>query len=652
MKDFKFGKNPVRSLESFGVSGLLNEGCQVFYDSIFSTKHLGRVTDLINAKFGIQGAAEFKLRAVVLFTAYEGYFAAVSMKQPVPISLEFGSDEEKIAIGISFQLPTRIPVNEAETTKRITSGTPKGALEELAVQITKYAGRVVMRYQAGQNRLEIVSLLALPGKISDADAQTSNPFIFVNVQATSQQVAPAKTYTELGDLPYAELLKADASRMRKLPYSSGDFSKVSGGDQNAGKFVTVIAADQAQTPPPSVQTISGTGESINDTQTTVIAGSKTDGSQAPTLLNKIFPFLKKKKSGGFGISIGGGSESMSTETSNQLNLAMDELEAALDYSEGKKKNPEKDAAGADAEKVKDVRAENYKKNLISDIVAARGRLVDLAKKLNQSIRKKEIEIKSSRDQMKEEIRKREEIIKQREAKINHLTEQMSVFNNTIENLKDTMHDGEQDTGMKQRFAMSQKMIATLKEENLKLYAKIEKLRETISDNKASVRNDAERMSEIATLSDQLQKSQRSIDDLRKTNQELSDRNKTLQAASKEGAEGRAIEALKQKLAAAATAISVRKKEVEQLSSQLSSSKQQELQMKMELEKSRAEVRKLKRKIAGLPPEESESGTLGQAATKPGEAKPGEPAKPDAKKPAAPAATKPDPKAGGNGGKAA
>src|ERR1700728_4056867 len=69
----KFGKLPARAPESFGVAGLLGDRCKIYYDSIFSARHIGRVSDLLTAQLKSIGFDELEFRTVLMFSLYEGY---------------------------------------------------------------------------------------------------------------------------------------------------------------------------------------------------------------------------------------------------------------------------------------------------------------------------------------------------------------------------------------------------------------------------------------------------------------------------------------------------------------------------------------------------------------------------------------------------
>src|SRR5262245_38633979 len=74
MSNAHLGKSPPRALECFGVAGLLAEGCQVFYQSLFSPRQVGRVTDLIAARVRAAGHDELRLRSLLLLGVFEAYY--------------------------------------------------------------------------------------------------------------------------------------------------------------------------------------------------------------------------------------------------------------------------------------------------------------------------------------------------------------------------------------------------------------------------------------------------------------------------------------------------------------------------------------------------------------------------------------------------
>jgi len=89
-----------RNLASFGVAGSLASSAKVFYENVFSSRHLGRVSDLLVARLRDSGVDELMLRTLLLHGVFEACQAIPGGTQP--ILLECGLDESHFAVGISF----------------------------------------------------------------------------------------------------------------------------------------------------------------------------------------------------------------------------------------------------------------------------------------------------------------------------------------------------------------------------------------------------------------------------------------------------------------------------------------------------------------------------------------------------------------------
>jgi hypothetical protein len=92
----KVGKFSCRAPQSFGISGVLLEGGKVYYESCFGTQHVGRISDLICACLHDLNLDELRIRALLLFSVFEGVrsrleFGAVSSRAE-PLTIECGID--------------------------------------------------------------------------------------------------------------------------------------------------------------------------------------------------------------------------------------------------------------------------------------------------------------------------------------------------------------------------------------------------------------------------------------------------------------------------------------------------------------------------------------------------------------------------------
>ncbi|MEK6578137.1 MAG: hypothetical protein AABZ55_02825 [Bdellovibrionota bacterium] len=224
----KFGKIPPRLLESFGIAGVLGEGAKIFYSSLFSPRHIGRVSDLLAAKFLELKLDDLKLRAILIFTYYEAFrgqgYDSTSEKRNLnqALVLECGQDEEKIAIGMSFNLKEQEWPDVSGISHHIESGSPTNPLEKRLLEMYRHADRLIVRYQADVRRIEVISLLGIPGKIDEEFLISKQPTQLVNLGKTPQETPENKDYTEVGDLDYAKLLEEDTPGKKDKPISIGD----------------------------------------------------------------------------------------------------------------------------------------------------------------------------------------------------------------------------------------------------------------------------------------------------------------------------------------------------------------------------------------------------------------------------------------------
>jgi hypothetical protein len=225
----KFGKTPPRALESFGVAGLLGEKSKVFYCSLFSSRHVGRVSDLICARLLEEGLDELRLRALLLFGSFEVFKGNAATPAEIstqrlnePLVVECGVDDDKIAIGIAFSVQEgRFPKLDG-LVSRISGGKPEGDFESLLAEIYRNSDHTVMRAQGGTRRIEIVAMMGIPGKIDAQAVKARAPLEVVDLdRAIAVQAPSVQAYIELGDLDYPELLRDSPMGAGMAPPNTG-----------------------------------------------------------------------------------------------------------------------------------------------------------------------------------------------------------------------------------------------------------------------------------------------------------------------------------------------------------------------------------------------------------------------------------------------
>ncbi|MGK5086168.1 hypothetical protein WDW86_01305 [Bdellovibrionota bacterium FG-2] len=242
----KFGKIAPRSLESFGVAGLLGEKCTVFYESLFSTKHIGRVSDLLAARLSQEGLDELEFRTLLLFSAFDGYRGSGNVLSS-PMLVECGLDEEKVAVGVSFNLADSVELDPRAFAERIRTQKPVGEIEKLILEIDAHSDRLVVRVQPDGNRVEIVSLLGITGKIDPEELTNRQPPEVLVFDKPPQEKVMSGEYVQLGDLNYSQLLKDDAPGSKLESPTSGDVIALQMLDQiNVGDEVVQVKGVHAE----------------------------------------------------------------------------------------------------------------------------------------------------------------------------------------------------------------------------------------------------------------------------------------------------------------------------------------------------------------------------------------------------------------------
>ena len=231
---------PPRSITAFGVSSLLADNCRVFYDSIFTTRHLGRVADLLSARLQKAEPDELRLRALLLFLAYEGFRCQfpIELKQDEdddapallsPLTIECGIDDEKIAVGVSFDPHFTQQINVEGLEERIRSHSPSNRVERALLQLLSHSGQVFLRRQPSTGRLEVIALTGIGDHAKVADA--TGTLTLHEIPQDPDTAPRAQQYSELGDEAYADLLK-DEQKGRGEAKDNEDGESRFGGDED------------------------------------------------------------------------------------------------------------------------------------------------------------------------------------------------------------------------------------------------------------------------------------------------------------------------------------------------------------------------------------------------------------------------------------
>ncbi len=199
----------MRSLNSFGVAGLLGPDCEVFYTNDLRARNVGRISDLITAQLRETNSDEHRIRAILMHGVYQSYAVrGLSMhhsEEAPPVSVEVGIDPSYIAITLSFHWEhNRIP-NWKGIPDRIIGGMPEGGFETILEAMTHQSTQIIVRFEEKERRIEVVALL------NRSDSEMKDPLQVIKVLSASAPLLEVSKYHELGDLDYTKLLKNPAN---------------------------------------------------------------------------------------------------------------------------------------------------------------------------------------------------------------------------------------------------------------------------------------------------------------------------------------------------------------------------------------------------------------------------------------------------------
>jgi hypothetical protein len=245
----KVAQNP-RSLKSFGVAGLLQDNCKIYYDSLFCARHIGRVSDLLVAQLRLKGiiSDDLRLRLVLLRSLYEAYCIQAKKEQKntgnlkEPLMIECGVDSEKLAIGVSFLIEANRPFDLGKIKEVVETGTASDdPMMTLLRELFQDSDHLVLRANSGQGRIEVVSMLSL------TPAEGPSTFEAVLLDVPEKTTSLSGEYIELGDLDYQTLLQNEAIAVDLKAPATGELLAQQGASElsEAVRLKGVAAAEQA-----------------------------------------------------------------------------------------------------------------------------------------------------------------------------------------------------------------------------------------------------------------------------------------------------------------------------------------------------------------------------------------------------------------------
>lgn len=634
----EFGGIPPRSPESFGVAGALGPKCRVYYDNLFDSQGIGRLSDVLASQLRELGLDEARLRALVLFGFFDA-FRASRLPLAGPLTVECGVDEEKVAIGIAFLLGEGISIDPEGISERIGSS-PRDGFEALLGRLDSLADHVLVRSCLKDRRVEIICFLAIPGRLQ---VSGRTPLSWVNLAENDASSAPRDgDYTHVGDLDYGALLLDARSRgsspavnppagelLARSMSEGGPESaiRISGVTQNDGGEIYRIKAGAPRTgvfPPgregkvdPSPvpedpardrglvrrfigRMFGGTSESGNSAEDSRAPAPNADPSsvlekreEAPSSSSTSTSTSSSEAPGESGDSSGEKADSQASEVERVTEKVALELQSGALSS----------IVRVGCEHIEELRRESptdprirWMEGFMEQLTGEQRRLTDAARQAMTAAKQRQLEFRQKEQALLQESLKKDEIIQQKNSALLRAREHLAQLNAQLEKFQEASGQDDGEAALRLKAQSSQRMLQAARDDNTKLLGKVDQLKGELAALQLGQANASNAASnDVLALKQKLERITRQYSQVKASNEQLIRKSMELAtpaAAARMDSKPNADE-LRKKVENLTKAAQTQQREMEQLKLKVEESSRGEMRLKGELSRAQTELKSVK-----------------------------------------------------------
>jgi len=583
-------RRPPRSLKSFGVSGLLGDEARVYHESLFDSRNLGQVSDLLVAALRKTGVDELRLRAAVLFEIFQASrMIGGAEGWGEPATLECGVDQFQVAIGLSFRLPVGIDHDSKPIVSRYQRREAQGPFETLLSELGGFADELIVRWSPGVSRCEVVSMIRLAGS---TDARAELRVIDLDEKST-EAAPPPHEYIELGDLNYPKLLEAGTNRRKS---------------DRRGSPETEVVRGQTSEPQSNQEVRSSLRVEIDEEVHVSGGGDPEGGEKKVTIRERLVRLVKKAWSfrkerpleapmnspetilvdvpdeaqadAQAHASIEAQAEAQaSAEPGDVAKVLVAEFESGGLFKTVKKAEADRALMLAD---IKSERGRRWMNALTSDLIAERGRLSALTRKLNISLKQKELDYQSRITALDEKLKRKDEEMARKDAVVGRTREALNQATRSVEQMRASAQAQADQAQYKQKYVLLQNMMNIMKDENTQLGKRVEELRGQLAQAQVSLKSKGVDSDELAALAAKYEKVYRQAEEFKRVNRQLMEH---LNDSRKErGALPPNVEDLKRRLESAVKMANNHRQEADRLRTRCLQMETNEIELLAQLEK--------------------------------------------------------------------
>lgn len=205
----KFGTLQIQEATAFGVANVLGGDGKVYFENLFSKRHIGRVSDLLSAELQASPDEELRFRIALVAGVFES-LRRMSEGSGSPVLIECGVDPEKLALSVSFECDVQEPAAIDESWLRAFVN----AVDEPMTKLQEISDALLVRGETAngeRRKIEIVSLFA---RIEARDAIDPEDFRRVHLLCLDgvprAEARDGKEYVALSRLDHHRLLAPDS----------------------------------------------------------------------------------------------------------------------------------------------------------------------------------------------------------------------------------------------------------------------------------------------------------------------------------------------------------------------------------------------------------------------------------------------------------
>jgi hypothetical protein len=543
----------MRSLNSFGVAGLLAQNCEIFYTNDLRVRNVGRVSDLISAKLRESSVDELRVRALMVYGIFEAYaLQGIPHRHDEdvpPVSAEVGIDPAYVAVAISFHWNPDLMPHWRGLADRVDAGAGGTPFEKILEWVGRHSTQVIVRYEEMDRRIEVISLM------KRLQEEHRDPTMVIAVDSGNAPLLEVSNYVEIGDLNFSKLLRTpvvegkDTIRVAGVPAESHAESlkeirenyevTLSELKNTIRELQERLEAAEAEA---SERTFSGDGP-IADDSPILVKGSEKSGDEKKDdwglhFLKQVWPFAPKEET----TVVKGGTPPVLAEEVRVFEASDEVVEPITEVvGEGGVPLSEPSLAEREAERVlkelqelaktktskkveltlQEIEAEGepnkakrWVDSLTAEILQEKAKLNELQKNLAKQMRQRELEFKTSERALKQELKRKDETIYQRQASIENKNEQIAQLNLAVERAASSTNDKESQQ-IKVKLERAQRMSQMKEEETKTLVSKVRDLenRLIIAQAKAQKGNDLQQATKVQGL-------EKKVEEYKRVNQRL------------------------------------------------------------------------------------------------------------------------------------